>query len=455
MENLTTNVGQTFTDVGEVVCDPETALIYEHGWQSWSPTTTYSLGDRPYRPAGETIRVVNYRADGPAPVGSFQGEGLLAVQARTGGPVHVFAAHPGADAVPSIRARVQDHTVVVASEGPIQQMVDDGPGGIFGALGRWGDSYASALEVGPIRAAPTIWCSWYHYFMQVTEQDMLENLDAIKELQLPVDVVQLDDGYQAEIGDWLTLSGRFGSLRDLVARIRERGRRVGIWTAPFLVGQRSRLYAEHPEWLIQQASAGHNWHQDLFALDITHPGAAAYLQRVFSTFHQLGIDFFKIDFIYAGALGGRRHEDVPSVEAYRRGVRLIRDAIGPQAYLLGCGAPILASVGLVDAMRVSPDTAPLYEPHQGDLSQPSVRAAILSGAGRAWQHGRFWVNDPDCLLARPTVEHREDWAAHIQRYGGLRGSSDRLRDLDPWGLQRTRQLLSAVPPPNPFPLDPS
>jgi alpha-galactosidase len=281
VENLTTNVGQTFTDVGEVVCDPGTALIYEHGWQSWSPTTTYSLHDRPYRPAGENIRVVNYRADGTAPEGSFQGEGLLAVQERTAGPVHVFAVHPGADAIPSIRARVQGHTVVV-------------------------------------------------YFMQVTEQDMLENLDAIDELRLPVDVVQLDDGYQAEIGDWLTLSGRFRSLRDLVARIRDRGRRVGIWTAPFLVGQRSRLDTEHPEWLIQQASAGHNWHQDLFALDITHSGAAAYLHQVFSTFHQLGIDFFKIDFIYAGALGGRRYEDVPSVEAYRRGVRLIRDAIGPR-----------------------------------------------------------------------------------------------------------------------------
>ena len=145
--------------------------------------------------------MVNYRADGAAPEGSFQGEGLLAVQERSVGPVHVFVAHPGADAVPSIRARVQDQTVVVASEGPVQQMVDDGPGGILGALGRWGDRYASALEVGPIRAAPTIWCSWYHYFTKVTEQDMLENLDAIEDLQLPVDVVQLDDGYQAEIGD--------------------------------------------------------------------------------------------------------------------------------------------------------------------------------------------------------------------------------------------------------------
>jgi alpha-galactosidase len=134
-------------------------------------------------------------------------------------------------------------------------------------------------------------------------------------------------------------------------------------------------------------------------------------------------------------------------------VRLIRDAVGPQAYLLGCGAPMLPSVGLVDAMRVSPDTGPEYEPRQGDLSQPSVRSAMLGGVGRAWQHGRFWVNDPDCLIVRPEVEHRQAWATHVERYGGLRGSSDRLRDLDEWGRQTTRRLLSTVPPPKPFTLD--
>jgi alpha-galactosidase len=455
VENQQPRANRAFTDVGEIDCDPGTARIYEHGWQSWSPTTAYLLHDRPHRPAGEHTRVVNFRADGPAPQGLFQGEGLLAVQERSGGRVHLFAAHPGADAVPSIRARVRDHAVAVAADGAIQQRVDDGPGGISGALGRWADGYASALGVvGPIGPAPTIWCSWYHYFMEVTEEDVLENLHAIDELRLPVEVVQLDDGYQAGIGDWLTLSGRFRSLRDLVARIRDRGRRAGIWTAPFLVGQRSRLYADHPEWLVQDASAGHAWHQDLFALDVTHPGAAAHLRRVFLALHRLGIDFFKIDFLYAGALEGRRHEDVPPVEAYRRGVRLIRGTVGPQAYLLGCGAPILPSVGLVDAMRVSPDTGPGYEPLDGDLSQPSVRSAMVSGMGRAWQHGRFWVNDPDCLLARPGVERRRDWAAHIRRYGGLRGSSDRLRDLDRWGLQTTRELLTTVPPPTPFPLDP-
>jgi alpha-galactosidase len=53
------------------------------------------------------------------------------------------------------------------------------------------------------------------------------------------------------------------------------------------------------------------------------------------------------------------------------------------------------------------------------------RAAALSVVGRAWQHGRFWVNDPDCLLLSPGVQQRERWAPTVERYGGLRGSSDR------------------------------
>lgn len=129
--------------------------------------------------------------------------------------------------------------------------------------------------------------------------------------------------------------------------------------------------------------------------------------------------------------------------AYRQCMEMVREVIGADSYLLGCGAPILPSVGLVDAMRVSPDTAPRYEP-DGDLSMPSQRAAALTGRARAWQHGRFWANDPDCLIAAPQVQRRDAWAEHIDRYGGLR-RSDRLRDLDDWGLSTTRRLLRRTP----------
>ena len=124
-----------------------------------------------------------------------------------------------------------------------------------------------------------------------------------------------------------------------------------------------------------------------------------------------GIDYFKTDFCYAGAYEGLRHEAMEGVPAYRRGLGLIRDAIGADALLVGCGAPSLASAGLVDAMRVGPDIAANYEPSQPHPSLPSQRNAARNVTARAWQHGRFWNNDPDCLMLRPGVERREDWAA--------------------------------------------
>jgi alpha-galactosidase len=288
-----------------------------------------------------------------------------------------------------------------------------------------------------------VWCSWYQYFTDVTDADITENIDAIERLELPIDVIQIDDGWQAEIGDWLELSDRFTSLPDVAARIRDTGRRAGVWIAPFLVGTRSRLVRDHPNWLVAGADAGHNWGQRLGVLDVTHPQASAHLRHVFARLRQAGFDYFKLDFLYAGALAG--------LAAYREGLRLIRDAVGPEAYLVGSGAPVLPSVGLVDALRVSPDIDVRVDPIDGDMSRPSLRAAALSVTGRAWQHGRFWVNDPDCLLARPAMPHREQWAGIVERYGGLRCSGDRIRDLDEWGLATTRRLLSSVPAPAPFP----
>ena len=438
-----------FERIATIDVDPVAGQVYEHGWQSWSPTTTYGVRDQPFRPTRQGAQVMNYRPEQQALADVFQGEGLLAVQPAADAPVHIFAARDACEVVPTIRARLDGGRVAVSADGPVDAIEDRGPNGIDGALARWADEVVAKLGLAPPAVAPTTWCSWYQYYTKVAEQDILENLDAIGRLDLPVEVVQLDDGYQAEIGDWLSLSSRFESVQGIVSRIRSSGRRAGIWVAPYLVGERSQVASRHPDWLVGEpgrpVSAGRNWQQELYVLDPTHPAAAAYLEEVFVTFRAWGIDFFKIDFIYAGAIRGRRHADMTALTAYRAGLQVIRRAIG-DAYLLGCGAPILPSLGLIDAMRISADTGPVAAPPDGDWSQPSSRAAALNGASRAFQHGRFWVNDPDCLIVRPAVEAREDWARHVARYGGLRSSSDRLADLDEWGLATTRAILSDQPP---------
>jgi alpha-galactosidase len=441
-----------FEVVAEVPVDAGAARVFEHGWQSWTPTASYRLADRPHRVLAPNWFVVNYRGPDHAPPPGFHADGLLALDPGTGAPVRIWAAADPTTAVAAIRAELHNGQLRVSADGPVRETVHSGQ--LSAALGSWAGGYGPAPA--EIRPAPTIWCSWYHYFLDVTEADILENLASLRALELPVDVVQIDDGYQAELGDWLTLNNRFDSLPGLIGRIRDAGRRAGIWVAPYLVGANSAVARDHPDWLVGSAgagpgSAGHHWNQDLYALDPTHPGAAAWLTEVFGTFARMGIDFFKLDFGYAGALPGRRHEDLPAVAAYRRGLEVIRAAIGPDGYLLGCGAPILPSIGLVDAMRVSPDIAVGYAPRDGDMSAPGQLPAVANGTARAFQHGRWWVNDPDCLIARPAVERRADWAAHVRRYGGLRGSSDRLSELDSWGLETTRRLLAEVPAPTPFP----
>ncbi|GAP50040.1 glycoside hydrolase family 36 protein [Streptomyces azureus] len=429
-----------FTPLASVPVDLRHARVHEEGWQSWSPSGAYALGTAPYRPASANWATVCYRPGVTVPDGVFQGEGLLALDPGDGSPVRLWAAAEPTREVPSIRLAVRDGVAEVAADGLVKEWTGDD---IQSVLGDW----AAGLGIAAPRPAPTVWCSWYEYFTEVTEDDIHENLRAMDTLDLPVDVVQIDDGYQRALGDWLTLSGRFRSRAGIADKIRSRGRRAGIWTAPFLVDPASELAAEHPDWLVRDtaggfAHAGRNWGHDLRVLDTTHPGAAACLTEVFTTLRAEGYDYFKVDFLYAGALDGVRHADVDPLTAYRSGIELIREAIGPESYLLGCGAPILPSIGLFDAMRVSPDTAPHRRPEANDYSQPGQDPAEFTGAARQWQHGRLWINDPDCLMARPAVETREQWAAHVESTGGLMASSDRLLSLDEWGVTTTRRLLT-------------
>ncbi|MBA2575088.1 MAG: alpha-galactosidase [Euzebyaceae bacterium] len=429
---------QPFAQVAEVAGDPARARVYEHGWQSWSPAGLYpatSTSPRPRRPEWLTM---GYRPGRPAPGTGFQGEGLLAVLPADG-PVRLWAAPEPGREIASIRVRALADRLVVESDGPVVERSADRLGT---ALAGWADDLAAERGAAGVRSLLAAWCSWYCYWADVSEQQVLANLAAIDRLGLDVGTIQVDDGHQAEIGDWVERSPRFGPFGGLVRRIRDTGRAAGVWTAPFLVGARSRLAAEHPDWLVGGAVASpSNWEQETRVLDVTHPDAAEHLRSVYATLREEGFTYHKIDFLYAGAMDGVRRADCSGLDAYAEGLRLIREGIGEDATLLGCGAPLLPSVGLVDAMRISPDVGPDWEPLDGDVSQPGGRSAVLAGRARTWMHGRFWVNDPDCLIVRPAVERRDEVAANIAASGGLAVSSDPLDALDDHGLALTRALL--------------
>lgn len=120
---------------------------------------------------------------------------------------------------------------------------------------------------------------------------------------------------------------------------------------------------------------------------------------------------------------------------------MIRQAAGDQVALIGSGAVLLPSVqaGLT-AVRTSPDVGPVWEPEDGDLSQPAGRSAVQTGRAREYLAALLGP-DPDVLMVGPEVEYREQIAAHVNALPrNLRVSGDRLDALDARGLELTRQI---------------
>ena len=430
--------------VDELVVDPDELAVYAEGWQSWSPTGWHRTGGSTPRPSEDWQHTMRFRPGTPLADG-WQGEGLLVVDPGGGRPARSYGARSAQDEVPTVRANLTRDRLTVTTSAGADLAVGEHPDPVS-ALTRFGAAFAAAAGVTSLRAAPRVWCSWYRFFEDVTTGDVVEALDNLDRLELPVDVVQVDDGWSRGLGEWLAPSRGVPSLADLVGRVHDRGRRAGAWLAPFLVGRDTSLAREHPDWLA--GDAGFNWGQPLVGLDLAHPEVREHLATNVRGLVDLGVDYLKLDVLYAGAVPGRRHADASPTAAYRSGLALLREAAGPDTYVVGCGAPVLPSVGLVDAMRVSPDTF-----HEGGEDGSHGLRGRPSLVARAWQQGRFWSNDSDCLVARPSYAQRETWAQTVMRFGGLRSCSDRFGELDDWGLATTRAVLTSAPPPVPFPDD--
>jgi alpha-galactosidase len=252
---------------------------------------------------------------------------------------------------------------------------------------------------------PAGWCSWYHYFGKLGWPDVVENLEvaAADRAAFPFDVFQVDDGYETEIGDWLSAKPGYPGLGGLARAITGRGFRAGIWAAPFSAAETSRLAAEHPDWMVSEGGRPKpcykGWGKTIYALDTTHPGAKEWLGATVRALRDAGFAYLKIDFLFAAAMPGTRRKNVTPIQAYREGLGLIRRAAG-RDFVLGCGAPLLPSAGLVDGMRIGEDTAPYWKTRPSGFQGPNAYFALKNALMRQFMHRAFWLNDPDCLLLR-------------------------------------------------------
>jgi alpha-galactosidase len=313
----------------------------------------------------------------------------------------------------------------------------------------------------PAIPPPPMWTHWYQFYHNIREQTILEKLDLLAEVRkiVPYRMIELDDGYQAAWGDWTSTNSRFPhGLAWLAKEIRLRGFIPGLWLAPFVVQNKSRLASDHPDWLVKNekgkpSKAGFLYNRFIHALDLTHPAVLEHLQQLAHTLtHTWGFGMLKLDYLNAGALPGRRYNPkLTRAEALRLGLDAIRLGAGTQTFLLGCGCPFGPAIGEVDAMRIGPDTAASWEPYihwlpwarpliRNNPSLPALRNAlrntlVLSSLQRKW-----WWNDPDCLLVRNhatrlTEPEVQSAVSLVGLSGGMLVHSDDLHKVSPGRLE--------------------
>ena len=267
----------------------------------------------------------------------------------------------------------------------------------------------SAKRTKPI----TGWSSWYFYFEKINLEKFEENLKSAKKLNPKIELFQLDDGYQTAVGDWLDWNEKFTiKPKALVEKIHQEGYKAGIWLAPFLASRESKLFERHSDWFLKNergkpvlAMVNPSW-KGLFAyaLDATHPEFQRWLKELIEKLvKEDGFDFLKLDFIYSAVLPGKRYDPkITGAQALRKGLEIIRESVGDNCYILGCGAPLGTSIGLVDGMRVSQDIARKWSNSLdwlfGLTLTPCLRSCLKNNLARSLTAHRLWALDPDCLI---------------------------------------------------------
>jgi hypothetical protein len=100
-----------------------------------------------------------------------------------------------------------------------------------------------------------------------------------------------------------------------------------------------------------------------------------------------------------------------NIEAYRDGLRLLRESIGPDVFFAGCAVSqnmrcLGGSIGLVDSMRIGPDNTPQWNDYHKEIAN-NERNSLVTGPVRGsrlyFLHGRTWWNDPDAGYVRAGI----------------------------------------------------
>ncbi|MCL5096337.1 MAG: alpha-galactosidase, partial [Candidatus Omnitrophica bacterium] len=312
---------------------------------------------------------------------------------------------------------------------------------------------------------PSGYCTWYSspHGGPSDEKSIAELADfCAKELtRFGFDTILVDDQWQ---GPPIAKGGIIGSgptgnftrhdphgpypsgMKANAEKLAADGIRAGLWFTPFAWDPRDPLFKDHQDWFVKKEDG--SLYEVLWAgwcLDMTHPDARAFLaDAVRRITRDWGYRYLKPDAMWCGLAAkctypGTAYVDdhfgdavfhdpyMTGIAAYRAGIRTMRQAAAPGTYIAACNVAqnfrsMGGAIGLVDAMRIGPDTG---------ADWGAIMPNLNLGTRLYFLHDRVWHNDPDCLMVRPplTLTQARSFASWVAVSGYLNLVSEWLPSL--------------------------
>lgn len=304
------------------------------------------------------------------------------------------------------------------------------------------------------------WCSWYPDRLAVTEERVVATARAARARQLDklgLRYLQVDLGWEKDnIPSFFETNERFArGLGWLSAQLCEHGFDLGVWVGVLCIADTHPVAKEHPEWLLHDADGKphniYNWFWapfcPIYALDVSHPGAQAWLKGNFTRLAEQGVRFVKWDFAGVVTDKALRHRHNPRFvnararEAVRTAFRIAKEALdstGAEADMIDCSATDYAAAGIASVNYVNMDTG------NSGLGWRHLREVYTSFACHLFKH-HWALLQPSCLVVGPpgTIEEARMRATATFMGAGHVDLGDDLKTLpeDRWSV-----LLATLPP---------
>lgn len=307
---------------------------------------------------------------------------------------------------------------------------------------KWFKLLGISKATAPVKNGYT---TWYNYYPNINETIVNNDLDALSKVDAEIDIFQIDDGYQTNVGDWLSVDvKKFPCGMKVIAdKIHKKGMQAGLWLAPFAAQYVSEVAKAHPDWIIRHKSGkpvrcGLNW-GGFYALDIENPEVREHIRHFFDiVLNDWGYDLVKLDFLYAAAI-------IPNHGKTRgqlmcEAMDFLRECVG-EKQILGCGVPMMPAFGKVDYCRIGADMGLSWhrttKSHREDVS---TIHALGNSAFRRQLDGRAFRNDPDVFLLRENNMHckfaqRKIIATVNKLFGSVLFTSDTVSDYNQLQMQ--------------------